>query len=184
MSTGNETTQPGVRPSRRRRWLWIGGGLVAGLLALVAVMPRAWAYRGLAGRGFGGHGSFGARMLEDPAAAKQHVGMAVEWALRGVDATESQKQEARAITDRLVDELGPAVVKHHELREALARELARPEIDRAAIEALRRQGITLADETSKTLVGGMTDLAQVLTPDQRAELVAFAHRFHGEAPAH
>jgi hypothetical protein len=139
MSTGNETTQQGARPSRRRRWLWIGGGLVAGLLALVAGMPRARAYRGLAGRGFGGHGSFGARLLEDTAAAKQHVGMAVEWVLRGVDASESQKQEARAITDRLVDDLGPAVAKHHELREALARELARPDV-RSQGGKVRRRG--------------------------------------------
>ena len=123
-------------------------------------------------------------MLKDPAAAKQHAGMAVEWALRGVDATDEQKQQARRITDRLVDQLGPVVEKHREHREAIARELAKPQIDREALERLRREEIALADEASKLAVGSIADLGEVLTPEQRAELIAFAHRFHAEGPMH
>jgi Spy/CpxP family protein refolding chaperone len=123
-------------------------------------------------------------MMKDPAAAKQHAGMAVEWVLRGVDATEEQKQQAKRITDRLVDQLGPVVEKHQGFREAVARELAKPEIDREALERLRRDEIALADQASKLAVSAIADLGEVLTPEQRAELVAFAHRFHAEGPTH
>jgi signal transduction histidine kinase len=51
-------------------------------------------------------------MLTDPAAAKQHAGITVEWVLRGVDAMEEQRHQAKRITDRLVDQLGPVVERH------------------------------------------------------------------------
>jgi Spy/CpxP family protein refolding chaperone len=123
-------------------------------------------------------------MMKDPAAAKQHAGMAVEWALRGVGATDEQKQQAKGITDRLIDQMGPVVEKHREHRDAMARELAKPEIDREALERLRRGEIALADEASKLAVASIADLGDVLTPEQRAELIRFAHRFHAEGPMH
>jgi Spy/CpxP family protein refolding chaperone len=143
------------------------------------------AYRALGGHGFGpGRHGFGAQVMKDPEAAKQHVGMAVEWALRGVDASEEQKQRARQITDRLIDELAPDFEKHRVFREAIARELAKPQIDREALERLRRQEIALADTASKQAVAAIADLGDVLTPEQRGELVAFVHRFHGEGSGH
>ena len=187
MPDTNQGTEAGGTPFWRRRRFWLaGGGVLAGLATLVAIAPRAWAFRGLTGHGFGGHGrhAFGVRMMEDPAGAKQHAGMAVEWVLRGVDATEEQKQQAKRITDRLIDQLGPFAEKHREHREAMARELAKPEIDREALERLRREEITLADQASKLAVASIADLGEVLTPEQRAELVAFAHRFHAEGPMH
>ena len=187
MPDTNQGTEAGGTPFWRRRRFWLaGGGALAGLAALAAVAPRASAYRALAGHGFGSHGrhAFGAQILKDPAAAKQHAGMAMEWVLRGVNGTDEQKQQAKRITDRLVDQLGPFVEKHREHREAMARELAKPEIDREALERLRRQEIGLADEASKLAVAAIADLGEVLTPEQRADLVAFAHRFHGEGPVH
>jgi Spy/CpxP family protein refolding chaperone len=183
MTDTNQGTEAGRTPLWRRRRFWLaGGGALAGLAALAAVAPRASAYRALAGHGFRGHGrhAFGARILEDPAAAKRHAGMAVEWVLRGVNGTDEQKQQATRITDRLIDQLGPLVEKHRGFREAMARELARPEIDRDSLERLRREEIALADQGSKAAVGAIADLGEVLTPEQRAELVAFARRFHGE----
>lgn len=181
MADTNQGTQAGGTPLWKRRSVWMGGAVLAGLAALVAVTPRAWALHGLGGQGFGGHGhrGFGAQMLKDPAAAKQHAGMALEWVLRGVDATDEQKQQARRITDRLVDELGPIAAKHREHREAIHRALAGPEIDREALERLRRQELTLADQASKLAVDAFADLGEVLTPQQRQELMAFAHRLHG-----
>jgi Spy/CpxP family protein refolding chaperone len=187
MPDTKEGTEAGGTPLWRRRRFWLaGGGILIGLAALAAVAPRASAYRALAGHGFGGHGrrGFGAHVLKDPAAAKQHAGVAVEWVLRGVSATEEQKQQARRITDRLIDEIRPSLEKHHAFREAMARELAKPEIDRGALERLRQEEIALADQASKAAVAAIADLGEVLTPEQRADLVAFAHRFHGAGPAH
>ena len=184
--TNQGTEAGGTRFWRRRRFWMAGGGILTGLAALAAVAPRASAYRALTGHGFGGHArhGFGAQVLKDPAAAKQHAGMAVEWVLRGVDATEEQKQQAKRITDRLVDRLGPVVAKHREHREAMARELAKPSIDREALEGIRKEEIALADQASTLAVASIADLGEVLTPEQRAELIAFAHRFHAEGPMH
>ena len=107
--------------------------------------------------------------------------MAVEWALRGVYGTDEQKQQARRITDALVDGLGPLAQEHHDHHAAMVLELPKPQLDRAAIERLRQQELELADRATKLAVGGIEDLAEVLTPEQRADLVAFARRMHGSA---
>ena len=182
MTDTNQGSSGGGTPLWRRRTFWLGGGALAGLAALGAVAPRVWAFHGMQGHGFGhGHGGFGAQILKDPAAAKEHAGMAVEFALRGVNATDEQKQQARRVTDRLVDELGPIAEQHRGHREAIAKELAKPQIDRAAIEKLRQQELELADRASKLAVDGFADIADVLTVEQRQDLMAFAHRFHGGA---
>lgn len=178
MADTNQGMQAGGTPLWKRRSFWLGGGVLAGLAALVAVAPQAWALHGLSGHGGHGRHGFGAQILKDPEAAKRHAGMAVEWALRGVDATDEQMQQAKRIAERLVDELGPVAAKHREHRETIARELAKPEIDRAALELLRRQELNLADQASKLAVDSFADLGEVLTPEQRRELIAFAHRFH------
>jgi len=184
MADTNQGTEAGRKHFWQRRRFWMAsGGILTGLAAFAAVAPRVSA-RVLAGHGCRGHHPFRAQMLADPAAAKHHAGMAVEWALRGVDATEEQKQQAKRITDRLVDQLGPVMEKHRAHREAIVRELTKPEIDREALERLRREEVALADEASKLAVGSIADLGDVLTPEQRKELIAFAHRVHGGGSLH
>ncbi len=189
MADTNQGTQAGATPLWRRRTFWLGGGALAGLAALGAAMPRAMAFHGLsglhgsfghAGMGGGRHG-FALAMLKDPQAAKDHAGMAVEWALRGVSGTDEQKQQARRISDALVDGLVPLALEHHDHHAALVRELQKPQLDRAAIERLRQQELELADRATKLALGSIEDLAEVLTPEQRADLVAFARRMHGSA---
>jgi Spy/CpxP family protein refolding chaperone len=186
MSETNQATGTGSRPLWSRRWFWLGGGLLAGAAALVSFAPRAWAFRamggGFAGHGFGGRHAFGGQLLKDPARAKEHAALATEFVLRGVNASEEQKQKARQISDRLVDQLGPLAQKHRALHQALVAEFAKPQIDREAIEKLRRQGMGLADEATKTALASIEDLGDVLTPEQRTDLIELARRFHGEGP--
>jgi protein CpxP len=185
MADTNQEMQPPKRLWMQRRFWLAGGAILAGLVVLAALAPRASAYRALGGCGFGrGRHALGAQVLQDPEAAKQHVGTALEWALRGVDASAEQKDKARQIADRFIDQLAPEIQKHKEVHEALVRELAKPEIDRNALEKLREQQIALADAASKQAVAAIADLGDVLTPEQRSELVAFVHRMHGEGPAH
>jgi Spy/CpxP family protein refolding chaperone len=179
----NETNPGRATAGRRgRRWLWVGGGVLALALVLTAVAPRAMAFRQFAhGHGFGhgpGRHAFGAQILKDPAAAKEHAGLAAEFVLRGVNASDEQKEKVRQVTDRLVDQLGPIAARHHELHAALVRELGKPEIDRAAIEKIRQQGMALADEASKLALAGLEDVGDVLTAEQRAELIELGRRFH------
>jgi Spy/CpxP family protein refolding chaperone len=166
-----------------RRTFWLGGGAMAAAAAVATLSPRAWAFgRGPhAFGGFGGHhghGGFSQRLLADPEAAKQRMAFAAEWVLRTVDGTDEQRQQARRITDRLVDELRPLAERHREQHAAVVRELSKPSIDREEIERLRQDGIKLADEASKSVVVALSDFSEVLKPEQRAELVEWMSRFH------
>jgi Spy/CpxP family protein refolding chaperone len=198
----NETGQE-TKSIWSRRWFWTGGALLAGAAlagaaALAATAPAAWAFRAARGHGFGahafmargfgghgGHGAFAAQILSDPAAAKEHVATMSDFVLRSVSATDDQKQKTRQITDRLVDQLAPLVEKHRDLHAAMVAELAKPEIDRAAIEKLRQDAMALADEASKVAVAGVADIGDVLTPEQRKDLIDLGRRLHGgEGPMH
>ena len=156
------------------------------------VAPRASAFHGVGGHGFGPHGfgghgrgAFAAQMLSDPAAAKEHVAAMSDFVLRSVNASAEQKQKTRQITDRLIDQLGPLAEKHHQLHAAMVAELAKPQIDRAAIEKLRQDGLALADEASKIAIDGLADVGDVLTPEQRKDLIDLGRRLHGgEGPMH
>jgi Spy/CpxP family protein refolding chaperone len=142
----------------------LGAGVVA--------VPTAMAFRS-----FGGHGGHG--FAHSPEQARERAAFGVEWAFRAVDATEAQRADGKAVVERLVDQLIPLAERHRAHREAVARELVQPQIDRAALEQLREEGMAMADEASRIAVDGVADLAEVLSPEQRAELLELLHRFHG-----
>jgi Spy/CpxP family protein refolding chaperone len=152
----------------RRKETWAVAAAIAVLAVAVVAVPSALAFRGHGGHGF----------AHDPERARERAAFAVEWAFRAVDATEAQRAEGKVVVERVVDQLIPFGERHREHREAVARELVKPQIDRAALEQLREQGIAMADEASRIAVDGMADLAEVLSPEQRAELLELAHRFH------
>ena len=164
----------------RRRWLratgWISLGAVAGLMAGGA---SVWAW-GREGAGFGRHSFFHGRHRGpvDPAEAREHVAMGVKWALRGVNATEDQQQRVRDIAFDAIDDLFPLRDRHHANREALRAALSGAKVDRQALEEARRAELKLADEASARLLEAIADAAEVLTPEQRAELAQMAQRFH------
>jgi Spy/CpxP family protein refolding chaperone len=171
MSEGTKTTTQRP-PFWRRKETWVLAGALAVLGATVVAIPTAMAFRGHGGHGF----------AHDPEKAREHAAFAVEWAFRAVDATEAQRAEGKVVVERLVDQLIPLGERHREHREAVARELVQPQIDRAALEQLRGQGMALADEASRIVVDGVADLAEVLSPEQRAELFQLLHRFHHGGP--
>lgn len=159
-----------------RRAFWMGGGSLAAAAAFLTLQPRAWAFH----RGFGGFGGHhGHRFFSDPEAAKERAGVAADWVMKTVGGSEEQRQQARRITDRVVDELQPLAAKHRGYREAIAQELAKPSLDRQELERLRQEELKLADEASRTAVAALADFAEVLKPEQRAELMDWASRFHG-----
>ena len=175
----DESPRPDPTPSSRWRGYWITGVAVAALLAGAVAVPGVMAHRGFGGGRHGfGHG------LQDPEQAREHAAFAVEWAFRAVDGTEDQRQQARVVTDRVIDELGPIASRHRDHREAMVRELLKPQVDRAVLESLRERELSLADEASRVAVAAFADLAEILTPEQRAELVSLVHRFHESAPSH
>jgi Spy/CpxP family protein refolding chaperone len=164
---------------RRLRWTSVGalGGLLVGLVAGGA---SAWAFSREGPGGFMGHRHFlhgRHRGPVDPAAAREHVEMGVRWVLGTVDATPEQEQRVKAIAVSALDDLLPLRERHQANRKTLHAALSGATVDRAALEAARRDELKLAEEASVRLLDAIADAAEVLTPEQRAELAERHQRF-------
>ena len=164
---------------KTRHGFWFGIALGAALGAIVggaafsaaSISAAPLAARAFSGR-FGGHG------LQDPERAKAHVGLATDFVLGHVDATDRQKEEARRIAERAVDALVPIAETHRANREALLSELTQPTIDHGAVETIRESELALAESLSREVTTALVDLAETLTPEQRSELLEMAERLH------
>ena len=163
----------------RRRVFWLGlvaAGMAAAIASLIAIggNSEARAMRGFLGRDHGPH----RHGFHDREAAREHAELAAEWLLRSVDASEEQQARVREIVDASFAALAPLTDQHRAHHQAFAELLGQETIDREALEDLRAQELGLADEASRRLVAGLADVAEALTPAQRAELLEFASRFH------
>ena len=120
----------------------------------------------------------------DPEAVKQHVGMAADWLLYKVDATDDQKSKVQAILDRTLDDLEGLHPDRADLHAQVKGLLTAETIDRDAIERLRSEHLERFDLASKRISTALADVAEVLTPEQRTELAELAESFHGRRWAH
>ena len=97
-----------------------------------------------------------------------------------IDATDAQKQKLDPIVKQAAKDLQPLRAKRQEARKRRAELFSADKIDRAAIERSRAEGISAADASSKRFTQALTDVAEVLTPEQRKKLAArFARRGRG-----
>ena len=94
-----------------------------------------------------------------------------------VDASSEQKQKIKAVVQRLADDLRPMREQHMDLRRQIRDVLTAPTIDRGKLEALRAENMRLADQASQRITGALAEAAEVLTPDQRADLARRLERF-------
>ena len=67
--------------------------------------------------------------------------------------------------------------QHLEGRRQIREALAAPTVDRSRIEAVRNEQLKLADTASKRVTDAFADAAEVLTPDQRAQLARRIERW-------
>ena len=114
----------------------------------------------------------------NPEAFHEHAQVAVKWALRDVDATEEQQQRVTAILKGAVDDLHKLKDRHRQNRADFAAQLGGATVDRARLEEIRKAELALADEASRRLVAALADVADVLTPEQRQELLEKFQRLH------
>jgi Spy/CpxP family protein refolding chaperone len=87
-----------------------------------------------------------------------------------VDGTDEQKQKVSEIAKAAAKDLRDLRKQAGDLRRQGMDLLKAPTIDRAAIETLRSQQMTVADAISKRVATAFADTAEVLTPEQRVKL--------------
>lgn len=144
---------------RRSRWI-VAGGVAA--LALAGI--------GAAGA-MGGGEAMGRHVMEAGMKHGGHfAGRGLSRALDAVDATAEQEDRIWAIIDGARGELRPMMREFRDTRDSVVKLMSAETIDRAAAETLRAERIAAIDTASKKMTAAMLDAAEVLTPEQRAEL--------------
>ena len=161
------------RCSHRRSHHGFLGGFVLGALLGAAVTIGVGAYS------HGGPGGWGDTRSDTTAAtAIERAEFATDFVLSRVNADESQRQKAKAIVRDTINELFPLKLEHQASRQAFIDALAQPSVNRAALEQIRQSEMQRANTASTQLVQAIADIADVLTPEQRTQLIELATRFH------
>jgi len=173
------TVETAGRRIRRPHGFW-AGILLGGLLGGVAIAGLAWTGARVLASGFGfgpgaGHGHF-AKM--SPEACQDRVDFAAEWVLRKVDATPEQTEKVKGILGDTAKDLCAMAERHRRNHDALLNEFTKPVVDREAVERIRKSGMQMADEATIRIMNALTDASDVLTQEQRKELVELIHAMH------
>lgn len=162
-----------VNEGRGRRWIRVAIVATGATMALVIggamVLPLGEATAGLFGRHHDRH---------SPQEVREKVGFVVDWVLSSVDATDEQQAQVSDILDRTLVELAPLHGSREADHQAFVAAIAGPEVDRGALEQLRADKLADMTVASEELVQSIADIAEVLTPEQRREILAMAERWH------
>ena len=94
----------------------------------------------------------------------------LERQLERVNATPEQKEKIKAIHQATMTDLKPLHEKHQGLREKGMALLTQAKIDRAALEQNRAEQNKLMEQIGKRMTQSLADGAEVLTPEQRAQM--------------
>ena len=169
-------TQPSSSGTKKRRRFFAGmvtGGLLGGLLAssLTAWSNSDGGPGGWHGRGWCRHAS------TSPEGERERMEFATDWMLNKAKATPEQRDKVKAIISGSLGDLADLRAQHRKNRDALLVALVQPTVDRATLDQLRLSELQLADTASQRIVTTLADVSDVLTPEQRAELVKLAEQF-------
>lgn len=145
------------------------------VMTLVAAVPIAAS--GKDGGLLGWHGRFGRHGM-NPQAMHEHLKVGVKWALRDVNATEDQQARMETIVSAAATDLHRLKDQHTENRDEFRGQLGGATVDREALERIRKAELALADEASRRLVQAVGDAAEVLTAEQRQQLLERHGRRH------
>lgn len=143
------------------RWLMTGAIVTA--LAATVVSAQAQGHRHGGGPGAGG----GAGMMMF-GGSPEHVGRAVDHLLDGLSATDAQRSQVKQIATAAAADLKTQRDAGRALRDQAAQVFTATTVDAAAAESLRQQMLARHDQASRRHLQAMLDIAQVLTPEQRA----------------
>ena len=179
MSDTTQTPQPSPSGEEkpRRRFLRHAAlaTVIAGVTAGIGITALAEG---------GGHwrwqrgGFLGASL--DPAMLDERLDRMLKHLYVEIDATDAQKQQLAPIVKGAALDLLPLRAKLHDARRQAVDLLSQQNIDRAALETLRADQLTLAEQASQRLTRARADVADVLTPEHRKRLAGRITRWHGQ----
>lgn len=143
------------RPRPGRLLLALG---LAGTLGLAACSPM------------GGHAGAGwHRAAMDPGKMDERIDKMAERLMRELDGSPEQRAQVSSIAKAAARDMAPIAEQARSARKQAVELLKASTIDKAAVEALRAQQLNLADTASRRATQAMTEIAEVLTPEQRAK---------------
>jgi Spy/CpxP family protein refolding chaperone len=178
--TDTENTQSPLRPplanppqpnGKSRFFGWkrflVMGGVLTGAVAFgaglaLAAGPQAFGWR---------HGP----QIERVQQIALHV-------LDSVGATSAQEAKIHDIIAATFAEVAPDPKDREAMRKQVLDLLRAPTVDRLAVEKLRADQVAKIDATSKKLVAAVLDIADQLTPEQRAKLADRADAMAQQGP--
>lgn len=88
-----------------------------------------------------------------------------------IDATRDQKDRMDKLLDGLAVDFFAFQEENNVIKRGLIDALGADPLDRAALDALQKKGLDLFDRYTKCLVQASSDIADILTLEQRRELV-------------
>ena len=160
----------------------LGRMAITGLLAVAAsAAVPVWGQGmpggpGMGGPGMGGHGIAGHHMAGPGmgghgmmAGNPEQIGRMADHMLDGLNATEAQRTQIKKIAVAAAADLKAQREAGRALHEKGLQLFGAPTVDAAAAEALRLQMLARHDQASKRMLQAMLEIANVLTPEQRAK---------------
>ena len=117
-----------------------------------------------------------------PALRLAFVQHAMAFLLDSAGATAAQEAKAHDIVATSFADIAPDPKERDAFRKQALDLLAAPSIDRAAVEKLRAEAVANFDAKSKTIVTAILDIADDLTPVQRAAVVTRIQDFTEHGP--
>ena len=153
----------------RRGWVAIFAIAAVGLLGFAAGRSHGapWPWPG--------HWGFNQPDAEEITYFVQHR---INKALSKVDATPEQHAKIDAIVKGTVSDVLALKKDPGQRREKIVAILKADTIDRAALEEIRAERLAAGETASKRIVQAVADIADVLKPEQRRELLTEWERWH------
>ena len=172
MSATNHANTSGdipANPSRRRglgRKLFWASLIVVGVLAIsrpLTALHRPFGLRGHWGISQSSHSS--------PQELEAQWNRGVDWLLKRVDATAEQRDQVQTIQNNLIPDLHAFQTEHEVLHTRMRQAFGADALDRAELEQIRTDSLDLADRASRRAMDSFAQMHEVLTPEQRGELL-------------
>jgi protein CpxP len=165
-------------PTARVRMVLLGMAMTL----LAAISLSAWAQPapppppgavgdggpGMGHRMHGGmHGGMGGMMF---GGSPEHMGRMVDHMLDGLNASDAQRAQIKKIAVDAAADLKVQAQSGRALRQRSMQIFTAPTVDANAAESVRQQMLQQHDQMSRRVTRAMLDVANILTPEQRAKV--------------